>query len=95
MALRTIDYVSLYFKYKAPAPIREEPTHKSPKRLKMELQASASSVEWDLGEGNHRYLGFVLTDQEYASIPHIAPFIPSNYPPALNISIGTTPIQSL
>ena len=46
----------------------------------MELQANASSVETDLEGGNHRYLGLVLTDQEYATIPHTAPFILPNYP---------------
>ena len=95
MALGTIDYASSYFKYKTPTPIRGEPTHKSLKRLKMELQANASSVETDLGGGNHGYLGLVLTDQEYATIPHTAPFIPPNYPPALNIPTDATPIQAL
>ena len=95
MTLGTIDYVSSYFKYKTPTPIREEPTHKTLKRLKMELQANASSVETDLGGGNYRYLGLVLTDQEYTTIPYTAPFIPPNYPPALNIPTKAKPIQVL
>ena len=69
MAIGAIDYASLYFKYKTPMPIRGEPIHKSLKRLKLELQANASSVEIDLGGGNHGYLGLVLTDEEYSTIP--------------------------
>ena len=62
MNLGTIDYASSYFKCKTPTPIRGIPTHKALKRLKTELQANASSVESDLGGGNHGYLGLVLTD---------------------------------
>ena len=61
----------------------------------MELQANASSVETDLGGGNQGYLALVLTDQKYATIPHAAPFIPPNYPPALNVPTDATPIQAL
>ena len=70
MKLGIVDYASSYFKYKTPTPIRGEPTHKSLKRLKIELQANASSVETDTGGGNHGYLGLILTEQEYATIPH-------------------------
>ena len=90
MTLGTIDYASSYFKYKNLTPIRGEPAHKSLKRLKMELQANTSSVETDLGGGNHGYLGLVLTDKEYATIPHTAPFIPPNYSLALNIPTDAT-----
>ena len=95
MTIGTINYASLYFKYKTPMPIHGEPTHKSLKRLKLELQANASSVETDLGGGNHRYLGLVLTDEEYALIPNTQPFIAPNYPPPLIISANTTQIQAL
>ena len=80
MAIKAIDYASSYFKYKTPTPIRSEPTHKSLKRLKLELQANASSVETDLGGGNHGYLGLVLTDEEYATILHTQSFVAPNYP---------------
>ena len=90
-----IEYASSYFKYKTPTPIRGEPTHKSLKRLKVELQANASSVETDLGGGNHGYLGLVLTDQEYATVPHTTPLSPPNYPPPLSIPADATPIQAL
>ena len=46
----------------------------------------------NLGERNHRYLGLVFTNQEYAIIPYTVPFIPPNYPPALNIPTDATPI---
>ena len=49
----SIDYASSYFKYKTPTPIRGEPTHKALQRLKNELQANASSIETDLGGGDH------------------------------------------
>ena len=95
MSTGTIDYASSYFKYKTPTPIRGEPTNKALKRLKLELQSNASSVETDLGGGNHGYLGLVLTDEEYASIPHTQPFIAPNYPPPLAIPATSTPIEAL
>jgi len=95
MTIGTIDYASSYFKFKTPTPIRGEPTHKSLKRLKLELQANASSVETDLGGGNHGYLGLVLTDDEYASIPHTQPFVAPNYPPPLLIPATSTQIQAI
>ena len=95
MTIGTIDYASSYFKFKTPTPIRREPTHKSLKRLKLELQANASSVETDLGGGNHGYLGLVLTDDEYASIPHTQPFVAPNYPPPLLIPATSTQIQAI
>ena len=64
MAIGTIDYASSYFKYKTPTPMHRELTHKSLKRLKLDLQVNASLVEIDLGGGNHSYLGLVLTDQK-------------------------------
>ena len=64
MTLGTVDYASSYFKYKTPTPIRGEPTHKSLNRLKKEVQVNASSVETDLGGGDHGYLRLVFTDQD-------------------------------
>ena len=92
MALGTIDYASSYFKYKTPTPIRGEPTHKSLKKLMTELRANASSVETDLGGGNHGYLALVLSDEEYATIPNTEPFILPTYLPPLVIPNNTTPI---
>ena len=62
MVSNTIDYASSYFKYKTPTPICSKPIHKSLKRLKLELKANASSVETDLGGGDHGYLGLVLNN---------------------------------
>ena len=75
MSVGTVDYQSSYFKFKTPTPIRGVPTCKALKRLKMELQANASSVETELGGGNHGYLGLVLTDQEHNTIPNTAPLL--------------------
>ena len=91
----SIDYASSYFKYKTPTPIIGVPTNKTLKRLKQELQANASSVESDLGGGDHRYLGLVLTDAEYAQITGTSPFVAPNYPQALNIPANATPIQAM
>ena len=95
MKTGSVDYASSYFKYKTATPIRGEPTNKALKRLKLELQANASSVETDLGGGDHGYLGLVLTDQEYASIPGTEPFIAPMYPGPLDIPNNATPIQAL
>ena len=62
MATTRIDYASTYFPYKTRTPIVGEPTYKALKRLKNELRANASSVDTDLGGGDHGYLGLVLTD---------------------------------
>lgn len=95
MSIGTIDYASSYFKYKTPTPMRGEPTNKALKRLKIELQANASSIETDLGGGNHGHLGLVLTDEEYATMQNATPFIPPNYPPPLVIPANSSPIQAL
>jgi len=95
MSLGTVDYQSSYFKYKTPTPIRGLPTYNALKRLKTELQANASSVETDLGGGNHGYLGLVLTDKEYNSIPDTQPFEPPIYSPPLVIPATATAIEAL
>ena len=95
MLIGTIDYALSYFKYKTPIPIRGEPTNKVLKRLKLELQSNASSVETDLEGGNHSYLDLVLTGEEYASIPYTQPFIAPNYPPLLAILAMSTLIEAL
>ena len=56
MAPGILDYAVSYFKDKISTPIREEPTHKALKRLIKELRSNASSVQTDLGGGNHGYL---------------------------------------
>ena len=59
------------------------------------MQANASSVETDLGGGNYGYLGLVLNNTEYATIPHTQPFILPNYLDLLAIAPTLTPIQVL
>ena len=95
MTIGTIDYASSYFKYKTPTPIRGIPTHKALKRLKTELQANASSVETDLGGGDHGCLGLVLTDAEHASVPNTEPFVAPNHPNALVMPQNATAIEAL
>ena len=68
-------------------------THSTLKCLKTESQANTSSVETDIGEGNHRCLGLVLTDQECNSIPNMQPFAPPNYPLLLVMPLIATVIE--
>lgn len=91
----SIDYTSSYFKHKTPTPIRGPPINKALKRLKLELQLNSSSVETDLGGGNHGFLGLVLSDQEHATTPSMQPFVLPNYPAPLNISNNTTSMQAM
>ena len=79
MTLGAADYAASYFKYKTPTPIQGAPTNKTLERLKQELRANASSVESDLGGGDHGYLGLVLTDAKYATVT-ATPFVPPTYP---------------
>ena len=94
MATGTVDYAASYFKYKTPTPIQGAPTNKTLKRLKQELRANASSVESDLGGGDHGYLGLVLTDDDYTSVSN-TPFIAPTYPTALDIPPGSDQVTAL
>ena len=91
----TVDYAASYFKYKTPTPIRGEPTNKSLKRLLSELRANASSVETDLGGGDHGYLGLVLSNVDYASIAGTMPFTAPVYPGPLAIPAATCHVPAL
>ena len=71
-----------------PTPIQGTPTCKVLKRLKAKLWTNASSVETDLGGGNHGYLGLVLSDAEYANV-----LVPA-YPAPLNIPANATQVQA-
>ena len=94
MTLGAVDYAGSYFKYKTPTPIQGTPTHKSLKRLKAELRANASSVETDLGGGDHGYLGLVLSDAEYAKIVPNAAFIAPLFPHTLVIPNTVTQVEA-
>ena len=60
-----VDYATTYFKYPVLASINGEPINKSLKRSKMELRANISSVDTDLGKGNHEYIGLSLANSGY------------------------------
>ena len=94
MTSGAVDYAASYFKFKTPTPIIGTPTHKTLKRLKQELRANASSVESDLGGGDHGYLGLVLDDPEYATISG-TPFVAPTYPTALTIPATATQVEAL
>ena len=96
MGLGAVDYAASYFKYKTPTPIQGAPTNKTLKRLKQELRANASSVESDLGGGDHGYLGLVLTDIEYTTVCVATAFTAPVFPiTPLVIPIGTDQVQAL
>ena len=63
MSLGTINYSSSYFKCNTPTLIRRVPNYKEIKRLKKELQVNASSIETNLGGGDHVCLGLVPTNE--------------------------------
>ena len=94
MTTGAVDYAASYFKYKTPTPIQGAPTNKTLKRLKQELRANASSVESDLGGGDHGFLGLVLTDAEYVSVSE-TPFVAPVFPVALTIPAISTQIEAL
>ena len=89
------DYAATYFPYSSPTPIQGEPTYKAVKRLKNELRANASSVDSDLGGGDHGYLGLILSDAEYASICPTSAFIAPAFPGQLLIPRGTDTIDAI
>ena len=75
-------------------PIIRTPTHKTLKGLKQELRANASSVESNLGGGDHEYLGLVLDDSEYATVlPRL--FVAPTYPVALTVPRASTQVDTL
>ena len=93
-----VDYVTTYFPHKNQTKIQGEPSHDDLKRLKMELRADASSVDSDLGGGNHGYLGLVLSDVEYLALPGVGAgntFQAPVYPAALVIPATSTAIRAM
>ena len=94
MAAGAVDYAASYFKYKTPTPIIGAPTNKTLKRLKQELHANASSVESDLGGGDHGYLGLILNDPEYTRVSPTA-FDAPEFPEALSIPATATQVEAL
>ena len=95
MKLGTIDYNSSYFKHKTPTPIRGSPAHKLLKRLKKESQANTSSIETNLGGGNHGYLRLALIDEEHDSIYNAQLFAAPTHPLPFDTPATSTSIQAL
>jgi len=89
----SIDY-SKAFQHPEPTRITEEPTFASLRRLEKELKANASSIESDIGGGDHGYLGLVLSDANYALVSATA-FTPSTYPGTLNIPVTATQVEAV
>lgn len=80
-----VDYISTNFEYPVLTKITGLPTYESLKTIKDELQANASTVQCDLGGGQHGHLGLVLSDVEYAQVsqtPYTRPVHPGANPPA-------------
>ena len=92
---RHVDYATAYFPYPTPTKIEGEPTYKSLHTLQKELRANASSIDSDLGGGDHGYLGLVLNDPNYAAIPGTLPFVAPNYPPVLAIPETANHVEAL
>ena len=85
MRLGAIDHAAAYFKHKTKIPIRDQPNNKALKRLQTELQENSSSVETDLGGGNHGYLRLLKSDEECALVPNSQLFVAPTYLEALQI----------
>ena len=92
-----IDYVTTYFPHKVPTLIRGVPNYENIKRVKTELRANASSVDTELGGGDHGYLGLVLSNTEYLAVPGVNGnmFLPPVYPGALVIRPTATAVEAL
>ena len=89
-----VDYANVYFKYKIPTPIHGEPSNKTLKRLKTELRANGSSVDTDLGGGDHGYLGLILSDMEYGRITPTL-FVAPNFPGPSLVDPALTAVQQV
>ena len=94
--MTNVDYAATYFKYPTPNPIHGEPTNKTLKRLKTELRANISSIDTDLGGGDHGYLGLILSDQEYLRIiPTPTQFQGPTWPGTLIIAPAATAVETM
>ena len=89
----TIDYTTS-FQYPTPTKITGEPTYQSLKTLHSELKANASSIESNLGGGDHGYLGLVLLDANYALVTPTA-FVAPTFPNALVIPATATQVEAI
>ena len=76
MTHRHVDYANTCFHYPILMKIEGEPTYATLITLKEELTANASSVDSNLGGGDHGYLGLVSNYGNYAKNVGTTPFIP-------------------
>ena len=74
----SVNYKDPYPKQPSLTTICGEPTYETLHHLKNELKENASSVPTTLGNGNHGYMGMVLTPVEYL---RISPNNPFTWPP--------------
>ena len=94
--MTNVDYAATYFKYPTPNPIHGEPTNKTLNRLKTESRANSSSVDTDLGGGNHGYPGLILADQEYLRITPIpTQFQAPTWPGTFIIAPAATAVETM
>ena len=63
--------------------------------MKSELRVNASSVDSDLGGGDHGYLGLVLSEEEYRKICLDHSFEASEFPGPLVIPRGTDTVDAI
>ena len=76
-----------------PTPITKitgEPNYESLKYLKDQLKANAASIPTTLGDGNHGYLGLILSPAAYTTIAatqFVEPIYPGQHP---NVPAGTS-----
>ena len=81
------------FQYSTPTIIRGKPIHQDLKRLNTELRANASSIDSDLGGGDHGYLGLVLTAPEYTAVYPTA-FTAPNFLARLTLPATATAVDA-
>ena len=84
-----VDYTTK-FQYKELTPIRGQPSLDSILQLYRQIKRNAQSIPCKLGGGQLRYLGLVLTDRDYISIPNTAEFVRSTDPGTFQVRTPTT-----
>ena len=94
--MTSIDYTATYIKYPTPNTIHGEPTNEMLKGLNTELRANSSSVDTNLGGGDHVYLGLILADQEYLRITPIpTQFQAPTWPGTFIIAPAATAVETM
>ena len=95
MTITRGNYASTDFPYMTSIPTQGEPSYKALKRLKNELQTNTSSVDSDLGGGDHKYLGLVLIHVVYSRVTPNSPFIALMFPGSLINPWGIDTIDAI